>query len=66
LPPPPLGSLPALEACAAKGIHHTIVISAGFKEVGGEGAALEKILRARVRELGVRVVGPTGVHLDVK
>jgi len=40
LPPPPLGTLPALEACAAKGIHHAIVISAGFKEVGGEGAAL--------------------------
>ncbi|HEX7628794.1 MAG TPA: acetate--CoA ligase family protein, partial [Candidatus Methylomirabilis sp.] len=32
--------------------------SAGFKEVGGEGADLEKTLRLRVRELGMRVVGP--------
>jgi acetyltransferase len=55
---PPKACLPALEACAAKGIGSAIVISAGFKEVGGEGAELEKALRARVRELGVRVVGP--------
>ncbi|HEX7512920.1 MAG TPA: CoA-binding protein, partial [Candidatus Methylomirabilis sp.] len=34
---PPKACLPTLEACAAKGIRHAIVISAGFKEVGGEG-----------------------------
>ncbi|HEX7548835.1 MAG TPA: acetate--CoA ligase family protein [Candidatus Methylomirabilis sp.] len=55
---PPKACLPTLEACAAKGIRHAIVISAGFKEVGGEGADLEKTLRLRVRELGMRVVGP--------
>jgi acetyl coenzyme A synthetase (ADP forming)-like protein len=55
---PPRTCLPALEACAARGIRSAIVISAGFKEVGGEGADLEKALRARVRELGMRVVGP--------
>jgi acetyl coenzyme A synthetase (ADP forming)-like protein len=55
---PPKACLPTLEACVAKGIRHAIVISAGFKEVGGEGAELEKALRARVRELGIRVVGP--------
>ena len=55
---PPKACLPTLEACAARGIRHAIVISAGFKEVGGEGAELEKALRARVRELGMRVVGP--------
>ena len=55
---PPKACLPALEACAAKGIRYAIVISAGFKEVGGEGADLEKALRTRVRELGIRVVGP--------
>ena len=55
---PPKACLPTLEACAAKGIRHAIVISAGFKEVGGEGADLEKALRLRVRELGMRVVGP--------
>lgn len=55
---PPKVCLPTLEACAAKGIGSAIVISAGFKEVGGEGAEIEKVLRARVRELGIRVVGP--------
>ncbi len=55
---PPKACLPTLEACAARGIRYAIVISAGFKEVGGEGADLEKALRARVRELGIRVVGP--------
>ena len=55
---PPKACLPTLEACAARGIRYAIVISAGFKEVGGEGADLEKSLRARVRELGIRVVGP--------
>jgi len=55
---PPKACLPTLEACAARGIRYAIVISAGFKEVGGEGADLEKALRLRVRELGMRVVGP--------
>lgn len=55
---PPKACIPTLEACAAKGIQYAIIISAGFKEVGGEGAEIEKALRKRVRELGIRVVGP--------
>ncbi len=55
---PPRVCIPTLEACAGKGIRSAVVISAGFKEVGGEGAEIEKALRARVRELGLRVVGP--------
>ena len=55
---PPKACIPTLETCAARGITSAIVISAGFKEVGGEGAELEKALRKRVRELGLRVVGP--------
>jgi len=55
---PPKACLPALEACAARGIKYAIVISAGFKEVGGEGAEYEKALRTRVKALGMRVVGP--------
>jgi len=48
----------ALEACAGKGARAAVVISAGFKEIGGEGAALERALRRRARELGIRVLGP--------
>ncbi|HWU36916.1 MAG TPA: CoA-binding protein, partial [Candidatus Acidoferrum sp.] len=55
---PPKVCIPTLEACVAKGIRSAVVISAGFKEVGGEGAEIEKALRKRVRELGIRVVGP--------
>jgi acetyltransferase len=55
---PPPAVAPAVEACAARGIHAAVVISAGFKEVGGEGPQLERDLRARARAAGVRLVGP--------
>jgi acetyltransferase len=55
---PPRACLPALEAAAARGVRSAVVISAGFKEVGGEGAELERALRVRVRQLGMRVIGP--------
>jgi len=57
--------LPTLETCAAQGIGAAIVISAGFKEVGGAGAQLEAALGKRVRELGVRVLGPNCLGLIV-
>jgi acetyl coenzyme A synthetase (ADP forming)-like protein len=57
--------LPALEGCAAAGARAAIVISAGFKEVGGEGAELEAALRRRVKELGIRVLGPNCLGLIV-
>lgn len=49
---------PAVEACAAKGIRGLVVITAGFKEVGGEGIAREERLKALVRENGMRMIGP--------
>ena len=55
---PPKACVSTLDVCAARGIQSAIVISAGFKEVGGEGVEIEKALRARVRELGMRIVGP--------
>lgn len=57
--------LAALEDCAAQGVGAAIVISAGFKEVGGEGARLEAALRKRVRELGIRVLGPNCLGMIV-
>jgi acetate---CoA ligase (ADP-forming) len=47
-----------VEACGAKGVRALIVISAGFKEVGPEGAGREAALRATVRRYGMRLVGP--------
>ena len=48
----------ALESCVGKGARAAVVISAGFKEIGGEGAVLERELKKRSRELGIRVLGP--------
>jgi len=44
--------------CIARGIKGLVVISAGFKEVGGEGVARERELIELVRGAGVRMVGP--------
>ena len=55
--------LPTLESCAAHGVGAAIVISAGFKEIGGEGAALEQALKMRAGQLGIRVLGPNCLGL---
>ena len=44
--------------CADKGTKHIVVISAGFKEVGGEGVARENRLKAIARERGLNILGP--------
>ncbi|MET0773492.1 MAG: bifunctional acetate--CoA ligase family protein/GNAT family N-acetyltransferase [Candidatus Limnocylindrales bacterium] len=55
--PPP--SVPGLmEECASLGIRGVIIISAGFREVGAEGAALEQEVLRTARAAGIRVVGP--------
>ncbi len=55
---PAAGVLEAVEACGRKGVRALVVISAGFKEVGAEGAKREDELRAMVRRYGMRLVGP--------
>lgn len=55
--------LAAFEECAAKGVRGVIVISAGFKEIGGEGAALEKALGQAARERGIPLMGPNCLGL---
>ena len=47
-----------MDACGRKGIKHAIVISGGFKEVGGEGINLEKDLVAAANKYGIRFLGP--------
>ena len=46
------------EACGRKGVKGLVVITAGFKEVGGEGERLERQLVEIVRRHGMRMVGP--------
>jgi acetyltransferase len=44
--------------CAAAQVRGAIVISAGFRETGPDGAALERDLAVRARAAGMRVIGP--------
>ena len=60
-----------MEECGKKGIHAVVIISAGFKEVGPEGKALENQMMEIARKYGIRVIGPnclgiisTGVGLN--
>lgn len=50
--------LGVVEECLAKGVRGLLVITAGFKETGAEGAALEREIVHRVRAAGARLVGP--------
>jgi len=46
------------DECIEAGVKGLVVISAGFREVGGEGVAREQELVDKLRAAGVRMVGP--------
>src|SRR5215472_12402932 len=55
--PPP--SIPGIiRECGENGVRGAVVISAGFKEIGPEGAALEQKLLEEARAANIRVIGP--------
>ena len=47
-----------MDDCAAAGVKGVIIISAGFKELGPEGAKLENEIVAKARAAKIRIVGP--------
>ncbi len=55
---PPLACLKAVEDSIAKGVKGIVIVSAGFREVGGEGIEIENRIVALCRNAGVRLVGP--------
>lgn len=62
--------LDVVDQCHQKGVKGIVVISAGFKEAGKEGAQMEEALRERVKAYGMRCVGPNclgvvNTHPDV-
>jgi acetyltransferase len=60
----PGAAVPAeLEACAKKGARAAIVISAGFREIGGEGVRLEQEIKRISDAYGVAVLGPNCLGL---
>ncbi|MCX6665825.1 MAG: bifunctional acetate--CoA ligase family protein/GNAT family N-acetyltransferase [Euryarchaeota archaeon] len=50
-----------VEQCGKRGTKGILIISAGFKEIGPEGAALEKKLSDVKEKYGLRIVGPNCV-----
>jgi acetyltransferase len=55
----PAPSVPAvIGECLAAGVKGAIIISAGFRETGAEGAALEQQVRAQLQGSSMRVIGP--------
>ncbi len=49
---------PVTEECGEKGVKSMIIISAGFKETGKEGAELEMQVAAIAKKYGLRIQGP--------
>jgi len=47
-----------LEECGQKGIKGAVVISAGFKELGGEGVRREEAVVQTARKFGIPLIGP--------
>lgn len=47
-----------IEDCGKRGIKAAIIVSAGFREVGAEGAALEQECVKIANKFGVRLLGP--------
>ena len=55
----PAAVVPAVaEECGKKGVKGLIIISAGFKEVGQDGAALERQVASLAQKYAMRMVGP--------
>jgi acetate---CoA ligase (ADP-forming) len=55
----PAAMVPAVtEECGKKGVKGLIIISAGFKEVGQDGATLERQVTSIAQKYSMRMVGP--------
>lgn len=50
--------LQVVDECGEKGVKGVVVITAGFKEIGAQGARLETQLMNRLRAHGIRMIGP--------
>jgi acetate---CoA ligase (ADP-forming) len=50
--------LDVVDQCGRKGVKGIVVISAGFKETGGEGTEREEAMLAKARNYGMRMLGP--------
>ncbi|MHB8156227.1 MAG: acetate--CoA ligase alpha subunit [Desulfocucumaceae bacterium] len=60
---PAAGAVTVAEQCGRAGVKNMVVVSAGFKEVGKEGLALEKNMIQVCRQYGIRMLGPNCVGM---
>jgi acetyltransferase len=52
-----------MEECGRAGVKGAIIVSAGFKEIGAEGKALEATVLEKARKYGIRVIGPNCIGI---
>lgn len=61
-----IDKVPALiEQCGRARVKNTLIVSAGGKETGAEGVAIEQQITAAARAAGVRVIGPNCLGMIV-
>jgi acetyltransferase len=60
----PAATVPSVvRECIAAGVKSAIIVSAGFKEIGPAGIALEQEILAEARQNGLRIIGPNCLGL---
>ena len=52
-----------MEECGKKGVKTTIIISAGFKEIGEQGKVLEESIKRVAKNYGMQIVGPNCIGI---
>jgi 3-hydroxypropionyl-CoA synthetase (ADP-forming) len=52
-----------IDECGKKGVKGVIIISGGFKELGGEGTKLEKLTVENAKKHNIRIIGPNCVGI---
>ena len=50
--------LGVIDQCHQAQVHDVVIVSSGFKEVGGEGAVLEQEIKSKIEKYKMNVVGP--------
>jgi acetyltransferase len=60
----PAKTVPAIvEECAKAGVDGAVILSAGFREIGAEGAKLEEAIKAVQSKHQIRILGPNCVGI---
>jgi acetyltransferase len=61
---PSKGVNAVFEECGKKAVQNVVVISAGFKEIGGEGVKLEEELTSIAKKYDMNLIGPNSLGIS--